>query len=189
MSQTPKSNPFLILGLPIGFDLDASTIERAYLSNLRSAHPDAGGVHAGGAIDADGAVPDAAMLNKARTILLDHEQRAGALLDVLEGPNASDCKDLPAGFLMEMMTRRQEIEEHLLGDDPGARARWASWARDERASYADAAHALFEDVGDHSEPNHEHLKKIRILLNAWRYIERLIEQLDPEYDPARADFR
>jgi hypothetical protein len=30
--------------------------------------------------------------------------------------------------------------------------------------------------------------EIRRELNAWRYIERLIEQLDPNYDPGRADF-
>ena len=29
---------------------------------------------------------------------------------------------------------------------------------------------------------------IRESLNAWRYIERLIEQLDPDYSPAEADF-
>ena len=33
------------------------------------------------------------------------------------------------------------------------------------------------------------LSEIRTQLNAWRYIERLIEQLDPDYDPNRADFR
>jgi len=41
-------------------------------------------------------------------------------------------------------------------------------------------------VGDPPDP--ALLGEIRTQLNAWRYIERLIEQLDPQYDPNRADF-
>ena len=40
-----------------------------------------------------------------------------------------------------------------------------------------------------SPPAAESLAEIRIRLNAWRYIERLIEQLDPGYDPDVADFQ
>jgi len=187
MADIPTSNPFTQLDLPIRFDLDASTIERAYLTKLASAHPDAGG--AGPEHD------DAASLNAARTILLDAEQRANALLAVLGGPSALDCKDLPDGFLMEMMTRREEIEEQIgqadnqAGDQ--ARANWESWAHDERVSYSDSVSEKFGSLPrDESSIERAHkLRDIRTLLNAWRYIERLIEQLDPAYDPASADFR
>lgn len=179
MANTPDSNPFLILGLPAQFELDVSTIERAYLTRLTSAHPDAGSSVAQG--------PDAAMLNKARMILLDHEQRAVALLDAIDGPSASSCKDLPDGFLMEMMSRRQEIEEQIADGGNESRSNWESWAREERSNYTANAQALFDALS--KTPTPENLVEIRVLLNAWRYIERLIEQLDPEYDPANADFR
>lgn len=191
MADIPTSNPFTQLDLPIRFDLDASTIERAYLTKLASAHPDAGG----GQLEHG----DAASLNAARTILLDAEQRANALLAVLGGPSASACKDLPDGFLMEMMTRREEIEEQIdqadnqtdnqAGDQ--ARANWESWAHDERVSYTDSVSEKFGSLPrDESSTERAHkLRDIRTLLNAWRYIERLIEQLDPAYDPASADFR
>ena len=183
MADISKSNPFTQLDLPIRFDLDASTIERAYLTKLASAHPDAGG--AGPEHD------DAASLNAARTTLLDAEQRANALLAVLGGPSASDCKDLPDGFLMEMMTRREEIEAHIEQAGDQARANWESWAHDERVSYSDSVSEQFGSLPrDESSTERAHkLRDIRTLLNAWRYIERLIEQLDPAYDPASADFR
>lgn len=179
MASTSNSNPFELLGLPISFELDSSFIERAYLTRLACAHPDAGG--------SSPTEIEAAMLNEARTILLDHEQRAVALFNVLGGPGATQCKDLPDGFLIEMMTRRQEIEEQIADGADESRASWESWARAERAGYSAAASALFAQLGD--EPSDEKLTEIRVLLNAWRYIERLIEQLDPEYDPAKADFR
>ena len=33
----------------------------------------------------------------------------------------------------------------------------------------------------------DRLSQVRRELNAWRYTERLIEQLDPGYEPGRAD--
>ncbi len=184
MSQTNQTNPFSTLNLPARFDLDAITIERAYLGGLTSAHPDVGG---GDGLGEDSDGPDAATLNQARMTLLDGEQRAAALLDVLGGPSASQCKELPDGFLMEMMTRREDIEEQIADGGNESRSNWEAWAREERASYANDAQGLFGAIAQDSAP--EKLADIRVLLNAWRYIERLIEQLDPEYDPARADFR
>ena len=181
MSSTQSINPFSTLALPARFDLDAAVIERAYLSGLQTAHPDAGGCQD------DAPEHDAAALNHARSVLLDSEQRAVALLDVLGGPSAASCKDLPEGFLMEMMTRREEIEEELARGEQDARSRWESWAREERSQYTSDAQALFEAHAMDSTP--EKRTQIRVLLNAWRYIERLIEQLDPEYDPSKADFR
>ncbi len=185
MTTTPKANPFALLNLPIRFDLDAVAIERAYLAGLTRAHPDAGGDHRTGDTSTHGA--DAATLNKARKVLLDGEQRANALLEVLGGPAAADCKDLPDGFLMEMMTKRQTIEEEIEAGEDDSRANWERWARSERQHYSEQALALFE--ANTPEGTDEGLTQIRVLLNAWRYIERLIEQLDPEYHPSEADFR
>ncbi len=178
MADTPQSNPFAIFDLPPRFDLDASAIERSYLSKLATIHPDVG---------EGGNGPDAAELNRARVMLLDGEQRANALLEILGGPSASACKDLPDGFLMEMMTRRQEIEEQVAEAGDQSRGNWETWAREERAQYMRSAAELFEALDE--MPNPKKLVEIRMLLNAWRYIERLIEQLDPEYDPEQADFR
>jgi molecular chaperone HscB len=183
MSDSTQHNPFTILGLKSGFDIDSQAIERSYLAKLAGAHPDAGG----GDDMGDSCSFDAATLNNARSILLDDEQRAIALLDLLGGPNASACKELPDGFLMDIMSTRQEIEEHLADGGEQSRVHWEHWARDQRTQYAHSITDLFDQLSD--PPSESQLIQIRVVLNAWRYIERLIEQLDPEYDPARADFR
>lgn len=173
--MTGEADPFDTLGLEARFDLDRAEIERAYLSRVASAHPDRGGE----------AHTTAASLNKARKTLLDAERRAGALLARLGGPSSSADTSLPDGFLMEIMEVRTAIEESLAGGAGTAREDWQAWADERRAGHIGRIGPMFERAlaGDSGV-----LSGIRRELNAWRYIERLIEQLDPEYDPARADF-
>jgi DnaJ-domain-containing protein 1 len=175
MATEQIPNPFEILGLPTGYALDHDMIERAYRSRLTKFHPDAGG----------GGESDSATLNKARRVLLDDEQRAIALLDALGGPDARLCKDLPDGFLMGMMMQRQEIEEAIESGGDVEREEWEQWGIEQRRDYRTRVGSMFDGLED--DPSEESLNAIRVELNAWRYIERLIEQLDPEYDPARAD--
>ncbi|MDF1809146.1 MAG: iron-sulfur cluster co-chaperone HscB C-terminal domain-containing protein [Phycisphaerales bacterium] len=173
---TQSDNPFLTLNLPLRYRLDPSEIEKAYLGILANDHPDAGGVGM-----------DSASVNAARSTLLNAEKRANTLLELRNGPSASQLKELPDGFLIEMMSLRQEIEEELNEKDEASREKWEKWASDQRADYSDQIAMLFDSLDD--DPSASALSQIRIKLNAWRYIERLIEQLDPDYDPASADFR
>ena len=178
MSETTPNNPFDLLGLEMRFQVDRAEIEAAYRRRLATAHPDAGG---------DGSdEAHAALLNASKETLLDDEQRAVTLLRLLGGPDAKQCPDLPEGFLMEVMELRSEIEDELatLGDE--ARERREDWAIEQRRLYRDRAGSLFDSLSP--TPSESQLREIRVELNAWRYIERLIEQLDPEYDPSRADF-
>lgn len=176
MTAPSTDNPFAMLGLSPSYRIDRDVIERAYRVRLPNAHPDAGGNEI-----------DPATLNQARMVLLDDEQRAVTLLDVLSGPGASACKDLPDGFLMKMMMQRQEIEEAIESGGEEGREEWEQWGVEQRKDYRERVASMFEQLG--AEPDTDSLRAIRVQLNAWRYIERLIEQLDPEYDPARADFR
>ena len=86
---------------------------------------------------------------------------------------------------MEMMEVRGEIEDAIASGGDAERARWEAWADEQRAEFVQDVTARFA-AADGSQP--EPLAAIRTRLNAWRYIERLIEQLDPDYDPAHADF-
>lgn len=176
MPEPSTDNPFAILGLSPSYRLDRDAIERAYRVRLANAHPDVGGSEI-----------DPATLNQARTALLDGEQRAIVLLNLLGGPGASECKDLPDGFLMQMMMQRQEIEEAIESGGEEEREEWERWGVEQRKEYRERVGSMFNQLD--TEPDADSLRAIRVQLNAWRYIERLIEQLDPEYDPARADFR
>jgi molecular chaperone HscB len=166
-------DPFALLGLPRRFELDPGDLDRAYLARAAALHPDLAAAD-------DDAARRSAELNHAKRILESPERRARAMLGLLGGPGKED-RSLPPGFLREIMETREQIESAR--GRPAERARWEAWAVDRRGEYESQVAALFLKAG---EPGV--LAAIRTTLNAWRYIERLIEQLDPDYDPARADF-
>lgn len=172
------SDPFDLLGLPATFDLTSEQVERGYLRRVAALHPDLAG-------DDGEAQARSAELNHARDVLRDAERRAEALLRRLGGPDKSNDKALPDGFLMDILETREAIEEAVgrgAARDPVEMERWRAWARQRRGEYIALVSARFRDAkGDGA------LRAIRRELNAWRYIERLIEQLDPEYDPAKSD--
>jgi molecular chaperone HscB len=176
-------DPFDVLGLPPRFDLDIAEIERAYFARSAALHPD---VAAGD----DDAQRRMAVLNQARRTLDDPERRANALLARLGGPASAQDKSLPPAFLMEMMEVREAVEEAVNEPDPARRRsermRWESWAEVQRLNSIREVTEMFQALG--TSPAPDDLRAIRTRLNAWRYIERLIEQLDPDYDPKRSDF-
>lgn len=174
-----EHDPFGELGLPATFELDPAQVDRAYLARVAALHPDLAGD------DAEVQARSAA-LNQARDALRDPERRAGALLRRLGGPDKSQDKSLPDGFLVEMLEVRELIEEATRSKDPAELERWQRWAAERRAGHIARVAALFREAGP--APAEAARRAIRRELNAWRYAERLIEQLDPEYDPARSDF-
>lgn len=175
-------DPFSLLGVPVSFLLTKRQIESAYLARIAGAHPDHAGVDSG---------VDAAALNDARRALLDVERRANLVLASMGGPSASDDDSLPDGFLMEIMETRMEIESALASGDPAEREKWTAWADEQRAEYTTRVAEAFATASSGDPASGDGagvLRDARRMLNAWRYIERLIEQLDPDYDPASADF-
>lgn len=161
------SNPFQTLGLPERFDLDAAAVERAYLARISALHPDLSG-----AADPDEQDRLAAALNDAKAELLDAERRAEALLALRGGPGKSDDKTLPPGFLMEILEVREEMEADLATDAAGARAKWDAWASARRTGHAAELAPLLDGA-----PTTEGLRRARLILNQWRYVERMLERL------------
>lgn len=165
-----------MLGLPRRFDVDRGALLRAWLTETARLHPDR--------LDAP---PDAAsrlaLLNECKGTVEDPERRAAALHALLGGATKEQDKSLPDGFLMEMLELRQQMEEEVASEGDTARRRWGKWAAAQRGEYIERVGGLFARGADAAV-----LKAIRMELNAWRYIERLIEQLDPAYDPDRSDF-
>jgi len=170
----PAPNPFAELGLEPRFDLDRGEIDRAFGVRAATLHPDLADPDR-----ADEATRASARLNDARATLADPERRAIALLTLLGGPAAGDDRSLPDGFLMEMMDVRQRAEDECV--TPEGHARWRVWAGDRRGERMDEVRALFSGLAD--PPDAAALAEIRRALNAWRYVERMIEQLDPDHEP------
>lgn len=166
-------DPFEALGLPARFDLDEGAIRRAYLARVGAVHPDAAG----------GEGEEASNLNEARAALSDPEKRANSLLARLGGPSKEADRSLPDGFLARMMAVREEVESDISSGGADARTRWEAWAVEQRRDHERRVGALFAGLTD--RPSADALRAIRTELNAWRYVERLIEQLDPQYDARR----
>lgn len=168
-------NPFKFLGLAERFDLSATEVNGAYLRAAARNHPDRFTDPAERAA-AEGRI---AAINEAKAVLLDEEARAGALLRTLGGPGKEAERGLPPGLLMEMMEVRTAMEEEIAGGATGAREKWKAWALARRAEHVERVRRLFAECAAGPEP--AMLREIRIELNAWRYVERMIEQLDPAY--------
>lgn len=165
-SDAMARNPFQVLGLPPRYDLSAADIERAYLTLASQLHPDAPGATefspAAGAEET----------NRARQILKNPEARGNALLEVLGGSTKEQDRSLPAGLLAEMMEVRGEMESAGQED----RRRWEQWAEQRRAEHEQRVGALFASVAREGA-SADRLRAIRLELNAWRYIERMLEQV------------
>lgn len=164
---------FDVLGVRPVFDLRREEIGGAYLSLAQRLHPDM----ARG--DADAAAR-MAEVNQAKRVLENPESRAEALLMRLGGPEASKERSLPEGFLMEMMGVRERVEQELAGEGGSAqREAWERWSREQREEASRVVGELFGRAEREAGGAKETLREIRVRLNAWRYIERLIEQLEP----------
>lgn len=163
-----STDPFSTLGLPARFDLTPEDIRRAFLARSAALHPDRAGPDR--TDDEEDVLNAAADLNRARETLADPEKRAEALLATLGGPSKEADKSLPPAFLMQIMETREAMEAELAAGGTPARQKWRDWSRAERRRYAAEVGALFQAT----PPK---LADIRRALNAWRYIERLAEQL------------
>ncbi|MGQ0629164.1 MAG: hypothetical protein ACT4PL_13825 [Phycisphaerales bacterium] len=144
--------------------MSAEGVRRAFLARAAQAHPDRGA--------AEG---EAAELNRARAALDDPESRAGVLLQRLGGASKEQDRSLPEGFLVRVMALREGLAE-AQGAGGLAVEQAILEAESQREGHMVRCAALFEDVrrGAGGEAT---LREIRRELNAWRYVERLIEQL------------
>lgn len=162
-------DPFAILGVPPRFDLNLGLVQRAYLERSASLHPDLGSEPSGGT------AIDSASLNRAKSVLDDPEQRADALLVLRGGPTREAERALPDGFLLDIMETRERLEDALRSGDRAAAAELEAWAARQRAAHISAVGDLFAALP--AAPTPAQLQRIRRELNAWRYIERMLEQL------------
>lgn len=172
--KSDMGDAFDVLGIAVGFRAESRDVERAYVARAVEAHPDLVGSD-------DESARRMAELNEAKGTLLDPERRAIALLARLGGAPAEADRSLPDGFLMEMMDVRERMEEEWgSGDAPSRSAsaqRWEAWGRVRREETMSRVAELFDAAARASEGERQSvLGAIRTQLNAWRYLERMLEQ-------------
>ena len=155
-------NSFERLGLPRRFAVDLAALEQAYLDHSRAVHPD---FHSASVSSEQAASEQAAAaVNEAYITLKDPFRRAEHLLELLGGPAASELKEIPAAFLMEMMELREEIE----AADSAGKARLESAVRDRYSAVFAGIESLFEK---------DDLVAVRKELNAAKYLKGLLRDL------------
>jgi curved DNA-binding protein CbpA len=176
--MTGHDDPFDLLGVPAIFDLTSAQLRAAFLARSAEVHPDS-------ALDDPEAEGRSAALNHAKRVLDDPEARAEALLARLGGARKEQDRALPPSFLQEMMETREEIERAFAVRDPGQMERWEAWAAERRAEHIAAVKRFFAASGEEPGARAGVLRQIRLELNMWRYVERLIEQLHAEPDAPR----
>lgn len=165
-------DPFDILGLPPRFDVDPAELRAAFLARSGTLHPDVAG-HDDPEIQAHSAA-----LNRAKRVLSDPEARAEALLARLGGPSKDQDRSLPPAFLQEMLETREEIDAAIAAGDPAEVVKWERWAEERRRAHIESVAKQFRElINLHGAPPSEIHRAIRMELNMWRYVQRLIEQL------------
>lgn len=150
------------LGLPRRFSVDRGELERAYLALSRAAHPDFYTLTGGDERAASEAT--AAAVNEAYATLKDPFRRAEHLLALLGGPTATEVKDVPPAFLMEMMDVREQIE----AADAAGRERLDAEIGDRYAAVFTGIDRLFDA---------RNLVAVRKDLNAAKYLKGLLRDL------------
>lgn len=162
-------DPFDLLGIPPRFPPSLDAIDHAWLAASARLHPDR-------AQDPVQAARELARINSARQTLSSFEGAANALLARLGGPAPEQDKSLPDGLLEAMLEARDRLDEAR--GDVHALAGLDAWARERRDAHLTHVTELFALANQ--APADGLLHDIRMQLNAWRYIERFIEQLNSE---------
>jgi molecular chaperone HscB len=172
---------FTLLGVPRQYALDPRELEQAYLRCSRAVHPD---YHTTTSPAEQAASLElCAALNTAYATLRDPFRRAEYLLTLYGGPSAEEHRQMPPEFLAEMLECREQLEE--AHHDPQALAGWeADFQRrlDQLCAQLAVQFAELEKISV-DDPRHLDIRRrIRMLLNAARYIQGLLRDLHaPHY--------
>ena len=163
---------FALFGLPRRYALDEPAFEKAYLELSRLLHPDrqvAAKSPEPLRARQSRALALSAGMNAAYATLKSPHKRAEYLLKLLGGPSAEKDKRTPPDFLVEMMERREALEE---AKAEGARATLQVWLVELETRETEAFEkiaALFSGGSD--------LSSVRLELNAVKYVTNLIDEL------------
>ncbi len=155
---------YLRLGLPRRLAFHLPDLESAYLTASRTAHPD---YFSGGSTEEQEASEQlSAQINEAYAVLKDPFRRSEHLLALNGGPTASEVKDIPPSYLMEMMEQRERIEA---ASEPEKLTI--------EAELTQQYEAVFTKLAPMFDANPVNLIAIRKELNAAKYLRGMLRDL------------
>ncbi len=167
--------PFEVLGLEPAYHVDARELRRRFLRFSRLTHPD----YFAGRPEESTAEHNTALLNQAHRQLADDTTRADWLVQSLGGPDEREERSMPQTFLMEVMEWNETLDDARAAAPGSAEREALAPLLDElaqrRTTALEAIAALLEPLPRSGAPA---LKEARQQLNAIRYLDRALQQLE-----------
>ncbi len=166
-------DPFAVFGIERRFEVDVSDLRKRLLRLSRQLHPD---FFAGEDADARAlATRNSAELNAAYPRLEEPVRRAELLVELGGGPDASEERQMPQAFLMEVMEWNEALEELRDDADPEASDALRAELAAQRRELVDALGDALKPLPPEGDPAYASLRKT---LNAIRYVDRALGELN-----------
>jgi molecular chaperone HscB len=164
---------FRLFGLPRQYDVDLAELHKRFLAISRNIHPDLFGVQTTEMRNL--ALRLSAQVNEAYETLKDPVLRAEYLLESAGGKSSAADKSAPGDLLAEVMFLREDIEEAKANDDTEALAELRARILARRTTTLEKVTAFCERL---EEPSDEVRRNLRRQLNAVKYLNNLLTELD-----------
>jgi molecular chaperone HscB len=167
--------PFEVFGLVPSMTVDGSDLQRKLRKLGRLTHPDffatrseelrARAEHA------------AALVNAAHEILSDDGRRADWLVRSLGGPDENALREMPKPFLMEVLEWNERLDDARRSKDPieAELTSLESSLREQRGAILDSLRRALDPLPGRGS---DELRAARQELNALRYIDRALEEIE-----------
>jgi molecular chaperone HscB len=169
-------DPFAIFGLAPTFELDRKALRKRLLELQREAHPD---FVANQGSDARAAAEDSATrVNAAFELLDDRRLLADHLVKRLGGPSQDDDRRMPQEFLLEVLEWNEALDDARAAGARADRGALGELQLRLAAAREDALTALTRELVPLPEHASARLQSARQALNALRYVDRALEEVD-----------
>ena len=166
---------FEVMGIPHCFEIDSEELENLYQRLTLEIHP-----------DFFGAAPEeqkrlseksSVMLNAAYSTLREPASRARYLLSLFAKGNSLQTEELPEGFLQDMFTFQESLDEMLESGDQSALCKMNEDLQD-RYNFIESNYASLFKKLESSPENTEILQQLQTQLNTERYLRRLLDRIN-----------
>ena len=167
------SSPFALTGRAPQFALDAAALDKDLRTTMRYVHPD----NFATAPEAERARAEraSALLNGAYGVLADPVERADWLVRAQGGPSENEQRAMPQAFLHEVLEWNEQLEEARAGSAPAGLDELQARLREKRDQALANVERLLSPLPERGAP---HLSQARSELNAIRYLERTLSEIE-----------
>lgn len=170
-------SPFEVMDLELAYEVDTPALRRKLFELARLVHPDY--FATADAATRARAERASALLHQAYETLSDDLARADWLIAALGGPREGELRDMPKPFLLEVLEWNEVLEEaRAAGAAEGARARLRSLSSELTSARDGALERLRARLSPLPARESDALREARRELNALRYLQRTLEQIE-----------